>query len=480
MNNLVNRVIKLKIDEIETFNFPLYELIGIEVFYDNIKFEFIAYFTENPNLLCFGTGASPRKSKTSDGKTIKPPYFNRWSWYESFDENFIAYADPIYYIDDEIRIGWYVGDKNNWHLASIAKIILMISHNLQISNNNILFFGSSGGGFSSVVLGTLLRDSKVLINNAQYDVMTYNQKDVKKLFEILHYSFKGYSDEELYNVIKYRLTCIELFKKVKYVPEITCYTNIDSKKDIHGQCLPFIDELLKLPFFKNKFNIYLYQDENGHHPLDSIKTKNIIKNYSNEYLYNGHDNGPEDNVIPIEYNENLVVDISFQNSNYDQIYAIIMYMSFFADWLENDENYNLNVKIRDGNKSVSLKKGFGTVNFSNLIPSSDKFSIYYDSVEYHPNGIVKLIDNLKRATPRLQVIFMAVGASIRVAVKLPKNVSRRAGITIGPLSQFVSLKNGVGFIKFDELKSGLHEVKVQYNGDENYSKVSITKMIKLE
>lgn len=282
MNNLVNRIIKLNIDEIKTYNFPLYELIGIQVFYDNIKFEFIAHFTTNPNLICFGTGASPRNSKTSDGQPITPPFFHRWSWYGSFDENFITYSDPIYYRDDEIRLGWYVGDKNNWHLASIAKIILMVSQNLQISKNNILFYGSSGGGFSSVLLGTLIRDSKVLINNAQFDVMKYDKNGVDKVFEILHYSFKDYSDEEIYNEIKYRLTCIELFKKVKYVPEITCYTNIDSRTDIYNQCLPFIDELLKLPFFKNKFNIYLYRDENGHHPMDTIKTKNIIKNFSNE------------------------------------------------------------------------------------------------------------------------------------------------------------------------------------------------------
>ena len=46
MNNLVNRIIRLKIDEIETFNFPLYELIGIEVIYDNIKFELCDTYEE--------------------------------------------------------------------------------------------------------------------------------------------------------------------------------------------------------------------------------------------------------------------------------------------------------------------------------------------------------------------------------------------------------------------------------------------------
>lgn len=167
------------------------------------------------------------------------------------------------------------------------------------------------------------------------------------------------------------------------------------------------------------------------------------------------------------------------NSNYEQIYAVLMHMSFFADWLENDENYKLNLNMGDEDESVSLKKGFGTVNFINLVPSSDKFSIQYDNVENHPIGIAKLINSLKRSSTRLQVIIMATGKSISVAVKLPKNVSRRAVVTIDDLTWPVNLKNGVGFIKFDRMRFGPHEVKVQYKGDKNYIKASITKTVRI-
>lgn len=437
LKDLVDTIIQLDINEIEYYNFPLNELLGIEIEYSGIKFEFIAHFTDNPNLLCFGSGASSRSEKTSEGKLIKPPFFRRWSWYKYFDENFIAYADPMFHLDEEIRLGWYVGDRNTWYLEIISLIIKKIAKNRDIANNNILFYGSSGGGFSSVQLGALIQDSKVLVNNSQFNVLNYYSWAVVDLLEVLrksflemddelkivwydvgtsdnhrsdyynrgltvsyesdgtilentsstthdyifncdidrdmiiecditpltsggilrfyinggdcyigsylptlnkkyHVQFKcenntiklfvdgadtgyvrkmnsiilirfmltnksikfsnlkishiGISDDEIINAIKFRLDCNELFKKEKYVPSITYYVNVNSKVDLNNHCLPFLEELLKNPYFKHDFNINFYHDHNGHNPLDNDISIGLIKKFVKSNLYQDNSN----------------------------------------------------------------------------------------------------------------------------------------------------------------------------------------------
>ena len=118
MYNLVETVIKLGLDEIEDYEFPLDEPFGLEVNFMNIKYEFIIRFSsENSNLLCFGSGY---RGQDKNGRWYLP-YFDRWSWYNYFDESFISYADPIFHLDDSMGIGWYVGDKNQWYLEIISK-----------------------------------------------------------------------------------------------------------------------------------------------------------------------------------------------------------------------------------------------------------------------------------------------------------------------------------------------------------------------
>lgn len=455
MESLVNEIIKLNIDEIDSFNFPIYELIGIEVMYNNIKFEFIAHFTENPNLICFGAGRRPT-NKTDEKKLIEPPYFPRWSWYREFDENFIAYSDPMFYLDEEMSIGWYVGDKTDWYLEIISKIIEKISSNRKISNNNILFFGSSGGGFSSVALATFIRNSHALINNTQFDIMNFNSSDVNKLFEILHHFFNGYSDEEIFNEIKYRLSNIELFKKLNYVPDITYYVNANSSLDISKQCMPFINDLLKLNFFEDNFQVHFYHDDNGHHPMDKFKTIDVIKNFSNEFLYNDYDEYYTVTAKSGDYGEDLIVDINLPVA-----------VDCQAD-----------VKIGDVVKSVDLKRGLGSVNFCGLAAGLHEVSISYGDEKYLKYD-VKLMTKINRVIPQMQVIICDNGDSLGVNVKLPGDVSRRAIVAIGDDSKLVSLKDGEGFTEFNGLKSRSLEVNVSYNGDTNYKPVSITKNVVL-
>ena len=289
MGNLVSNVVRLEFDEVESYVFPLDEAFGLEVMYEGIKFCFIIKFSStNKNLICCGPGAHARDSKTSKGVLKKPPFFDRWSWFKFFDESFIAYADPIFFYDDEITLGWFVGDKNQWYLETLSLIIEKLASNQGILNSNILFYGSSGGGFVSIGLGTLIKESKVLVNNTQFTIMNYKKYHINNLFRVLKNEFAGLSQSEILESLNYRLDTIELFKKENYVPIIDYYINVASIEDLNKHCMNFLRDISELDCFNNDFTVHFYKEEKDkpHGPLPTNVTIDIINSFSKEKLYN--------------------------------------------------------------------------------------------------------------------------------------------------------------------------------------------------
>ena len=172
MERIVDKIINLDVNEIKNFDFPFDELFGIEVLIDGINYEFIARFSSfSDGLICFGSGSADRNGP----KAVEPPIFQRFSWYNAFEESVLFYNDPTRYLGD-LRLGWGIGDRDIWYLGVIADIIVLISENIGVKSKNTLFYGSSGGGFTSIQLGTLIKGSLVLINNSQLILFNYESK----------------------------------------------------------------------------------------------------------------------------------------------------------------------------------------------------------------------------------------------------------------------------------------------------------------
>jgi hypothetical protein len=303
-----------------------------------------------------GPGAHPRNKMTSDGKLITPPFFVRWRWYNYFDESIIAYADPVMFHDDDITLTWFAGNRNHWPLEDVALIIEKLAINQGVINDNIMFFGSSGGGFSSVVLGTLIKNSKVLVNNAQLFVLNYYKTHVANLFEMLSEEFEGLSREEITEEIRYRLDSIELFKRENYAPPITYYVNIKSPNDITSQVAPFVEQYHEMDN-PNTLDIVYYHDPNiekTHNPIPTPETIDIINVFCNNYLYNDEEyiKDHQDDVIDkgkyiAKLNDEITslnkdnADLNKQNSRLNQLNN--NYQNQISNL--NNANYQLNLNV---------------------------------------------------------------------------------------------------------------------------------------
>ena len=279
MERLVEKVINLNYNDIENYKFPIDEFIGLKVIKNNVKYEFLLKLTDINKLICFGSGAVRRVGPGS----IEPPVFNRYSWNVYFEESLIFYNDPTRYLNDEITIGWCVGTENDYYLETIADIIEKIvkSYNSifekQMKNSDILFTGSSGGGFTSIMLATMIKGSKVLVDNSQLFIKNYHDFLVDRLKKA---SFGELSDEIIFNEYGYRLDVLKMFKKQEYIPRIRYYVNINSDTDINDHCMPFIKGLEELHYYteENKIEIIIYSGDSGHHPMNNADTIENIRN----------------------------------------------------------------------------------------------------------------------------------------------------------------------------------------------------------
>lgn len=288
INKLVKNLICLEMDEIESYEFPTDELFALEVMHKGALFYFIIKFAkDNRNFICFAPGASDRDKTTSSGELKVPPFFSRWKWHKYFDESTIAFADPMLFLNDEIKLGWFIGVENHWYLETLSEIIKKLAVNQNVTNDNILFFGSSGGGYVSVCLATLLKDSKVLVNNAQFFILNYYPRLVDMAFKANFKSFNSLSQAEIINKIIYRLDTLELFKKEQYAPHITYYVNVKSENDIINQTMPLVSSYYNHEYFNGLNLVYYSQDaKKPHNPLPNEISINIIKSYVKNNLYN--------------------------------------------------------------------------------------------------------------------------------------------------------------------------------------------------
>lgn len=265
-----NKRTLVDINELKSARFPLDELFYLIVKNDNVKYQFLVRFSStNKNLICFGSGAY-------DPKRLSPPIFRRHSWQHRFEESVIYYNDPTLYVDPDIIIGWGVGKNDKWYLQDITKIISVLAAKNGVKSKNILFFGSSGGGFTALILSAFIKKSTVIVNNPQIFLANYAKQHFNQMVDSC---FDNLDFNTILTKYGYRFDVLEIFKREKYMPNITYLVNIDSKPDISNQLIPFINHISSFEYF-NDVTILLYHAENGHEGIfDTEETINIIKNH---------------------------------------------------------------------------------------------------------------------------------------------------------------------------------------------------------
>lgn len=178
--------------------------------YDNIAFEVFCRFKLNKPLVVFGQSAIT--------PPVKLPIFHRWSWIEEGDYSALFINDATLYLDEKLEGGWLQGTENHFYMDTYITIIRNFAKLLNISHSQILFFGSSAGGFTSMQMATRLKGSHALVQIPQVDMTTYHLPNVTQ--KLYTHCYPGLTEEEIKAKYYDRLSVIEAFKKFRYIPNI--------------------------------------------------------------------------------------------------------------------------------------------------------------------------------------------------------------------------------------------------------------------
>ncbi|MGE6593453.1 glycosyl transferase family 2 [Bacillus mycoides] len=255
-------------EQLEEIHFIITEPFLLNIEWNAVNYEFVIRIQpESPNVIILGSGASENQ---------QPPIFQRYTWMEDFEDSLIFYNDPTLYLG-EINLGWGLGTIGRHYLNEIAIILEEIINKIHVTKENVLFYGSSGGGFMSLILAGYIKGSLALVNNPQTILTNWYTEPIKQVFNL---SYPNLSIEEIEKLFAERINVIAFYNKIKYVPHIYYLQNIAAEFDMKNHLEPFVTGLQQIDenCNINRVKVDLYFDKHlGHIPL----AKNKIMYYIN-------------------------------------------------------------------------------------------------------------------------------------------------------------------------------------------------------
>lgn len=149
-----------------------YELDHYEIQYDRlyvlrvmkggVPYEYlINRRSDNDKLVVFNNGA------VAEGD-VTVPVFQRHSWANMMITVFCM--DPTLYLNGFLQIGWGIGKNEDYYLENSSLILKKIIEKMGICLENTAIFGTSAGGYLSIIMGIYLKGAKVVADNAQLDL----------------------------------------------------------------------------------------------------------------------------------------------------------------------------------------------------------------------------------------------------------------------------------------------------------------------
>ena len=215
------------------------------------------------------TGTSNRMIIFSPGFLNKDrfpyPYFQRMKWAQHFEDTCVFLTDPTLLLGNT-QIGWFVGDQETHYLPVVAEYIGRLAQSRSIPAENITFFGSSAGGFSSIGFATHLRGARALAANPQTNGLKLHSPS--QLANTLRSCLKITDVSDAYRNHAERFVLSEMFRKLGHVPRITIWQNFYDRYHVEHHLLPFMDEIKDLSPTQSIEVIMAARPEDGHDPPD--------------------------------------------------------------------------------------------------------------------------------------------------------------------------------------------------------------------
>lgn len=381
MNRIPDKIIKVRFEELEGVDFPSGRF-QLAVEFHGMTYKFLLNVIEGSRrLVALGSGALGRNDKWDRTQ----PRFSRWSW--DFGASTINYDDPTLYVHDDILICWCVGTKRLWYLKDISDIIVSVARKLGVENRDLIFNGSSAGGFTSLMLATLVKDSVAIAEIPQIDTLLWGPERHWKV--IKKHCFDDDDDDKVLAEFGYRFKVIELIKKERYIPNAFIIFGFGDYGGIKSQVAPFLGQLCQMPFYAgaNTIKCCFHGKTSGHNVL---QPKEFFKIYNDIMLLLNNRPAPVDKSV---YRECPVTESLFFDGMTSDTRSGYSWKEDKGNSLEYMPGENM-FRMSFGSGSRYLQMSTDTLDLRNYLGKNVTFSAYVRSSSKVRLGIHCLIENV--------------------------------------------------------------------------------------
>ena len=179
-----------------------------------------------------------------------PTLFKRWSYYPFVDQNVILFSDPGLekYAKKGLLLNWYLGEKKVNILKDISDIVKKIATLLNIDQQKITFFGSSGGGFAALQISKFFEGTYHFAINPQIYIKNWPYYPILK-------KIKEADDCDITSQIEEMDNLIKQTKNKFFICQ-----NLSDEEDYKKQLFPLLKKLNidKIEIGLNGFDYLLF------------------------------------------------------------------------------------------------------------------------------------------------------------------------------------------------------------------------------
>ncbi|RUR57982.1 hypothetical protein [Vreelandella populi] len=332
-----------------------------------------------------------------DREKNKPPYFDRWSWNEIFDGHMLSFSDPTLQLNEKLGLAWYAGNDAEHPLDTIVEIVEGLANELSVDKSDVVFWGSSGGGFASIYSSLKLDGSKAVAFNPQTNALHYHERHVKRYLKA---GFDLDSVDDLQQTVLQRMEIPSHYLK-NTKSQIVVFQNTKDNFHYKNHYIRLKERLEKERV--GSFKFYKYADDRGHGPESKNMAKEVVDNIKDVFSgnYKVKENYEKEVVFDDFYLKTFLNDTKRKSADayLDILRKIdLNYKSVSSEFVEKIyidaiSNYPGGWSIKFWYASYNRKVGNIFLAFKVLLEVVDKFKKTNSSL---PDKVVHDIKNISR------------------------------------------------------------------------------------
>lgn len=112
------------------------------------------------------------------------PVFARWNYGKILGGHVLSVCDPTLYMGESLSLGWFVGRPDKHAIPGLVSMADAFRERLEIEQGRMIFYGSSGGGFASIIAACNCMQGRAIALNPQTDIFRYHARHVQSLIDV--------------------------------------------------------------------------------------------------------------------------------------------------------------------------------------------------------------------------------------------------------------------------------------------------------